>query len=103
MNDREISLNIARTIIEQLGGNRFKVMTGANNFTVSKSAVSFRFKGSRKVNACRIELNGNDLYDLTFCKIGGKALYKEISSVYDIYNDQLEEIFTKHTGLYTRL
>lgn len=103
MNDHEISLNIARTIIEQLGGNRFKVMTGANNFTVSKSAVSFHFKGSRKVNACRIELNGNDLYDLTFCKLGGKALYKEISSAYDIYNDQLEEIFTKHTSLYTRL
>lgn len=103
MTDREISLNIARTIIEQLGGNKFKTMTGANNFTVSKSAITFRFKGSRKVNACRIELNGSDLYDLTFCKVGGNALYKEISSSYDVYYDQLQEVFTKHTGLYTKL
>lgn len=93
---------IARTILTQLGGQgRLVVMTGAYNFIALKNGVSFKIK-NRKVNYIKIELNGKDLYDMTFGKIYG-GNFKILKEHNDIYNDQLIPIFEKETGMYLKL
>ena len=38
-------LTVANTILQQLGGNKFRVMTGAKNFVGSNDALTFRLPG----------------------------------------------------------
>ncbi len=41
-------MNIAETIYSQLGGNRFKAMTGAHSLVSDGNTFQFSFKGSKK-------------------------------------------------------
>ena len=97
-------LQIAKTILSQLGGNRFIAMTGAKRFEYDSkgSVVTLQFKigrNAKQVNIVRINyIKGKDLYEMNFYK--GAKLLKKVSNV---YADQLQKIFTKHTGMYTRL
>jgi hypothetical protein len=95
-------LEIAKTILQQLGGQgRLVVMTGAYNFVALRNGVAFKLK-SRKANYVKITLNGKDLYDVEFQKIiGTKA--KLIAEHNDIYFDQLIPIVEKETGMYLKL
>lgn len=93
--------NVAETILSQLGGNKFIVMTGAYNLMKDGNALLLRFKGSKKANYLRIDLTASDLYKMTFGKIGKD--YKVVSEIDGIYFDQLQKIFTSQTGLYTSL
>ena len=99
---------VSTTILDQLGGNRFIVMTGAKNFIGSDNALSFKIgKNNSKANCVRIELTVMDTYTITFrqvrksLEIGFKL--KEIKKVEGVYNDSLQEIFTEVTGLDTHL
>ena len=97
-------LQIAKTILSQLGGNRFIAMTGAKRFEYDSkgSVVTLQFKigrNAKQVNIVRINyIKGKDLYEMNFYK--GAKLLKKVSNV---YADQLRKIFTKHTGMYTSL
>ena len=95
-------LRVANTILAQLGGNRFKAMTGAKNFVGSENSLSFRFPNRKGPNCCRIVLNSLDLYDVEFLRIRGSQL-KKTAEHNGVYADQLEKIFESETGLYTRL
>jgi ribosomal protein L5 len=95
----------AQTVLKQLGGNKFIMMTGAKNFVqdAKKRMIGFKIgRNSKSINYVRITLNGMDTYDMEFLRIrGGKVtVVKEVKGV---YNDQLQSIFTKYTGLYTHL
>lgn len=98
----------AQIILEQLGGNKFIVMTGAKNFlsyTTPKIALSFRLSSTSTKNKCnyvKITLNDNDLYDVEFSKIV-KYTLKEISTHTDVGAENLRELFELETGLYTKL
>ena len=110
---------IANTIFQQLGGGRFAAMTGAKNFMTIDNGLRFKIgRNASKANTVEIKLNSLDLYDMTFTKfIPGKlkidhkaqtATFTEdklttVREYHDIYCDQLEELFTETTGLYTRL
>ena len=98
-------INIAMEIYNQLGANRFSAMTGAKNFVDCGNALSFKLPRSKNgINYVKIKLNSMDLYDIEFGKIANKCKgYKVVNTVSDIYNDQLQSIFTENTGLYTRL
>lgn len=92
-------MEIAKTILEQLGGaGRLKMMTGANNFTAVKNGVTFSIK-NRKVNYIKITLNSRDLYDVYFYKLAVGKL-KLLSEHNDIYFDELIPLFEKETGMY---
>lgn len=98
------NVEIANTIISQLGGRRFQVMTGARLFTAIPNGVSFRlgkFPGV-KINAVRITLNGFDLYDLCFMRLWGHDC-RVISEASDVYAEDLQQVFTEATGLDTHL
>ena len=92
----------AGVMLKQLGGNRFIMMTGAKNFGVGPKGAGFKIgRNSKGVNFVRIDLK-NDLYDMEFFQVrAGKMKLK--SKVKQIFADQLQDQFTKHTGMYTSL
>jgi len=100
-------MSVAETILKQLGGSWFKVMTGAKDFMSHENALVFRFprcKGGtcKGASRCRIELTPDDTYTVSFFKVWKRECV-EFQVQTGIYFDQLEEVFTECTGLYTRL
>lgn len=98
-------MKTAQTILDQLGGNRFIVMTGAKQLVDHGNALSFRLKSNfakNGINSVKITLTPADLYDVEFGKIA-RDKYKEVATVDGIYWDQLAEVFEAETGLYTSL
>jgi hypothetical protein len=97
---------IAETTLQQLGGaGRLTAMIGAKHFGYDKNGtLTFQFKMCKKANGVRIELNGKDLYDVTFTKFNARTYeVKEVHKFEDVYADQLKEVFESFTGLYLSL
>ena len=108
---------IATTILQQLGGKRFIVMTGAKDFTTIDNGLRFKIgRNGSKANMVEITLNGSDLYDMTFIKYRPfsvkvdhkkgevKTIEEKVETIKefkDVFFDQLQELFTEVTGLYT--
>jgi len=92
------------TILKQLGGNKFIAMTGAKNLgTSTKKDLSFSIgRNSKGVTHVIIKLTSMDLYDMEFINMRGPKR-KVIKKVKGVYADMLQKIFTKYTGLRTRL
>lgn len=102
-------MSVAKTILEQLGGNKFIVMTGAKDLTDTGKGLLFRIgRNSAHINKVLVEYNeGQDLYTMVFywvCKSKTKGFeVKEVKKLDGLYCDQLQELFTSITGMYTRL
>lgn len=100
-------LTVANTILEQLGGGKFRAMTGAHTFTGYDKALSFRLPGGggfckAGINFVKVQLNAEDTYDVTFVRLRG-VKYTIVAERKSIYADQLREVFTRETGLDTSL
>jgi len=96
-------LIVAKTILAQLGGNRFRVMTGARGFAGTENSLTFRFPGSRGgINAVRVTLNGLDLYNVIYWRVRGTKI-KTVAESSGLYADMLQDDFTEKTGLETSL
>jgi hypothetical protein len=94
---------LAKLILEQLGGNKFAFMTGAKHFAYANNCLTFRIgRNSKRVNCVRVTLNGLALYDMEFFTVGKRGA-KVLSSAENLYADQLTTAFTLGTGLYTHL
>ena len=109
--------DVALTILKQLGGNMFGAFTGAKNYVSLSNepygGLKFRLpKTHNGINSVLIKLNGRDLYDVEFWKIGrmpsskqwaaGKTQKVEKVRTYnDVYGDGLTELFRGETGLAT--
>lgn len=96
---------IAETILDQLGGQRFIVMTGAKAFIAIESGLQFKLPSrltQRGIDTVRITLTPMDVYNVEFGRVR-KLVYSIIESVDDVYCDQLQEVFTEKTGLFTHL
>lgn len=98
---------VASTVLAQMGGARaLTMMLGVKTFSSHSDeglgALSFRFKGSRKVNYVKIILAPSDTYTLRFGKIG-KTDYDVVEFIEDVYFDQLNDVFRRVTGLETRV
>jgi hypothetical protein len=102
---------VAATILKQIGGNRFLVMTGSHSLVSNRTKQSLSMKLRRnksRANYLTISLNAMDTYDMLFIsyKINSKTQELKMDTIKElnvIYNDQLEEMFTHVTGLYTSL
>lgn len=101
--DKEKRIEVADIILSQVGGRKaLCLMTGAHSFCLleeSRLGVSFKFKGSRKANYCKITLNSMDTYDVEFGKLS-KFKYKTVKKVDGAYNDMLPSLFEETTGLF---
>ena len=106
MNKTE-ALQTAETIFEQLGSKqRLRLFVGAENFAFrnlekeEKVEASFKFKGSRKMNHCKITYNRcPDDYMMQFYKVG-KTGAKLIKTITPLYCDTLINVFECETDLY---
>ena len=101
---------VAQTILSQLGGNRFVMMTGANKLTVRENGLSFKIgRNATQTNHVTISYDyAQDLYNMTFEKVSlskktWEVSRKVIATHEGVYCDQLTSLFTKETGLYTSL
>jgi hypothetical protein len=107
----DIARETAQTILQQLGGNRFLAMTGARNITFGvldggNVAVNMQLPGARDhkgqaVNRLRITLDASDTYTVQTFYARGMAL-RPVDDRCNVYCDQLQDVFTRLTGLYTR-
>ena len=99
---------IARTILEQIGGKRFDVMTGSRDFVDMGNGLRMSL-ARNKTSANRLDIIydvGTDLYNMhfyrkTFSKKNFESKEKDIETHEGIFFDMLEEVFTQVTGLYT--
>lgn len=96
-------MEIAKTILSQLGGNRFIAMTGSKNFVAGEKSLSMKLtRNQTGANYLRITLTSMDDYIMEFISCRGVSMKTKASSE-GVYCDQLQEVFTSHTGLYTSL
>ena len=102
--DKYGSGDVARIIWEQLGGNKFRVMTGAKNLLNLGDGLAMKLgRNSSNSNYLKITLNSMDTYDMTFAKLTKKGELKSVSEYKNVYNDLMRGTFTAHTGMYTSL
>ena len=108
MYTRDEQIQIANTIIQQLGGNRFKMMTGAKNFLAMESGLAFAIPGKgfakEGINELHVILDASDTYTVRAFRIRrrkGAPTVKLIGEHSGIYNDRLQSLFKDLTGLDT--
>lgn len=92
---------VANIIRDQIG-HKALYMLGAKNLLAHESALSFRIRGSKKVNYIKVTLNSMDTYDLEFGKVWGHN-YKVVETFDGAYVDMLHNLIEETTGLYTKL
>lgn len=98
-------MTIATTILEQLGGNKFRAMTGAKDFGGHADALTFRLPATitrDRINFVRITLTPADVYRVEFMKVRGLNI-TTVSTHDDVYASDLRRVFTSATGLETSL
>ena len=94
---------VAKTILQQLGGNKFIAMTGAKNLGSTNKSLQFKIgRNSKSISHVIITLKSSDLYDVEFIRMRGvkRTVVKKVKGV---YADQLQTMFTKYTGMNTKL
>ncbi len=96
-------MNVANTILAQLGGNKFAAMTGAKNFIGGESMLQFSLPrlALHGINKVRIELTPADTYTVTFYKQGRSPRFElaTIRELEGVTADALRTAFTATTGL----
>lgn len=104
MTTSEINQQVAETILQQLGGRKFTVMTGSKNYAAIENGLQMHLTRN-KIGAkyLTITLDEMDTYTMTFSKLNKDFSLKVLAVKEGIYNDMLQRIFTDVTGLYTRL
>ena len=108
MNSTEEKAFIAKTILEQLGGSHFTMMTAAKNFLAMESGLAFAIpgKGFAKdgINELHVILDASDTYTVRAFRVRrskGIPNATLISEHSGVYNDNLQSVFTGLTGLDT--
>src|ERR1700747_2333075 len=92
-------LTVAKTMLEQLGGEHFVAMTGAKNFVGTEDSLTFEVgRNPKHVSHVRVTQTPDDLYAVTFFRRG-----KAPQIMDGICCDILQELFTNNTGLYISL
>jgi hypothetical protein len=94
---------VSETVLAQLGGNKFLVMTGARDLTTSGNDLTFKLpRNASRCNWVRITLDAADTYTVQFGRARGLSLVIDKTREL-VHADQLREVFTAHTGLDTSL
>lgn len=100
---------IANTILQQLGGHGFTIMTGSRNYINLGNGLQMSL-ARNKTSANRLKIildEDKDTYTMYFYRQTltkyADIKVKEIAKYEGVYFDMLQQIFTDVTGLYTRL
>ncbi len=98
---------IAATILRQIGGKRFVVMTGSHDFINLGNGLRMSLSRN-KTSANRLEIiydAGADLYNMRFYRQSFslkifEVKIKDIKTYEGVYCDMLEDIFSDVTGMH---
>lgn len=108
-------MNIPEIILNQLGGNKFIAMTGSKNFVADGNTLRMALaKNGSKANRLYITLEADDTYTMHFFRYTAPRFNSrtysftdekitEVKTIKGVFCDQLQELFTKVTGMYTSL
>jgi len=96
--------DVAKIILEQLGGRRFVAMTGARNMTSDVDSLTVKLPSrfaKDGINAVKIKLTPADTYEVIFYRLGRAPTFKVtvVSEHSDVYVDSLRTLFSSETGL----
>lgn len=101
------NLQVAETILQQLGGRQFVLLTGSRGFVGSPNSLMFLVgANAKRIAKCRITLTPADTYTVEFFKRQNDVVEPFVLSeepLTDVYYDQLQDIFEDRTGLYVTL
>ncbi len=103
--DTETKMDIAKTIIEQIGNHAF-FMVGAKNLVAHEDGLSFKImRNSKRVTHIDIRLADDDTYTVEFVNFNvRRAEQRKIVSRFEgVYADMLIELFEAQTGLVWRM
>ena len=76
--------------------------TGAKNIGVDSKSLTFKIgRNSKSISHIKIYHNMMDLYDVEFIRVRGTSM-KVVKKVNDVYAEDLQNIFSKYTGMATR-
>lgn len=98
-------MNVAETILSQLGGSgRIRAMVGAHTLVNEGDALSFQIKARAQngIKKIKIRLAPSDTYVVSFMTVR-KGDVKVVSEVEDVYVDSLKRVLETTTGLYFSL
>lgn len=114
-----IQKSVPEIILDQLGGNRFLVMTGCHHLVGDKDKSSLRMtipRNASRANRLEIILKRNDTYRMEFRRYREghwhirngkcyevKTINEDVQTFDGIYFNQLQALFTQVTGMYTSL
>lgn len=109
-------MSVAETILQQLGGHRFTVMTGSKNYLADGNSLRMTLaKNHSKANRLTITLDEvTDAYRMRFYRYTPGRLNKntfewvpdkvvEVAEFENVYCDMLQELFTQVTWMHTSL
>jgi hypothetical protein len=97
-------MTIATEILNQLGGNKFLAMTGSKNLIASNNGLRMNLSQNKSgAKWFSVKLNSLDLYELDFFTADKNFNLTSKAAFKNVYADQLQDIFTEVTGLYTKL
>lgn len=101
-------MQIAKTILGQLGGRQFMVMTGARNCFATQDGLQFSLpsngrhpESNKTINRVRVDLTEMDDYTVSVHYVRRLSV-TDIDQREGVYCDNLQEVFTDLTGLLTR-
>ncbi len=110
-------MQVAKTILEQLGGQRFVAMTGAKNLvaghdnsnlgslTMKLPPCGFKRKiNGKAITHVKITLDFSDTYTVETLNVSARsATGTTLEATSDVYCDTLQDQFLAMTGLLTRM
>ena len=100
-------MSISETILAQLGGNGFAMLTGSKNFVTSHKGEGLTFQPGRNpksVTHVEIILEPSDTYRVRFSRMNAKTLqFTTLAEHADVYAEDLQDIFEDETGLFATL
>ena len=98
-----MSSSQAKTLLQQLGGNKFMAMTGAKDFGIGSDGLHFKIgRNAKSISHVVINLSSMDLYDMKFLRVRAGKI-KVVKKVKGVYFDMLGDIFKRYTGMNVRL
>lgn len=105
---KERKNQIIDIMVSQLGGNRFMVMTGSKpqyKDTRENPMICFKLvRNQSKANFMKLTyVEGLDTYKMEFVSMRGMNEPKTVNEFDGLHAEDLQNVFTSVTGLYTKL
>lgn len=97
-------MNIATTILQQLGGSKFIAMTGAKNLGNGGNYLQMTLpKNQSKAKYLTITLNELDTYEMEFSNMDKEFNKIVVAKHTNVYADTLRKVFASVTKFETSL